>query len=303
MTDQLQLAYLRVGVPDPEALSSFFGDIIGLIPGEPTVDGALTWRNDDRAQRILVARAEGPALERAPGGDATTIGIEAADDAAFVATLRRLAAAGFPAGEIADVAGTGRRVDRLARVAAPWGVDVELVTGLAAAPTPFASSLVPGGFLTDGVGFGHVVFATAEFDSATRFLLDGLGFVQSDWLEMPIGPEATLVVRFFHCNGRHHTIALARAPVDPPQRLHHLMVEANERDDVGAAFDRAFASGLPLPNGLGRHDNDGMFSFYVAGPAGFQVEVGYGGRIVDEHWENRAYDRISAWGHQRVDRP
>ena len=108
-----------------------------------------------------------------------------------------------------------------------------------------------------------------------------------------------LEVRFYHCNERHHTLALARAPFDLPQTLHHVMFETNDRDDVGAAFDRAWASGLPIPNGLGRHDNDGMFSFYVGSPAGFQVEVGHGAKTVSADWDdNRAYDQISAWGHQ-----
>ena len=143
------------------------------------------------------------------------------------------------------------------------------------------------------------MFATPELDEACRFLVDGLGLAQSDWLEMPIAPEMNLEVRFFHCNGRHHTIALARAPFRLPQQLHHLMVEASSRDDVGAAFDRAWATELPIPNGLGRHDNDGMFSFYVSSPAGFAVEVGHGGRVVTDDWDdNRMYDRISKWGHQ-----
>ena len=122
---------------------------------------------------------------------------------------------------------------------------------------------------------------------------------QSDWLEMEIAEGIELEVRFYHCNPRHHTLALAKAPFDLPQTLHHLMVETNHRDDVGAAFDRAWASGLAIPNGLGLHDNDGMFSFYVASPAGFQVEVGHGARIITDDWDdNRRYDRISAWGHQ-----
>ncbi len=42
-----------------------------------------------------------------------------------------------------------------------------------------------------------------------------------------------------------------------------------------------------------------MFSFYVASPAGFQVEVGHGARTITDDWDdNRRYDRISAWGHQ-----
>ena len=64
-------------------------------------------------------------------------------------------------------------------------------------------------------------------------------------------------------------------------------------------IDRAWATDLPIPNGLGRHDNDGMFSFYVASPAGFQVEIGHGAKVIIVGWvQNRRYDRISAWGHQ-----
>jgi hypothetical protein len=97
----------------------------------------------------------------------------------------------------------------------------------------------------------------------------------------------------------HHTIALARAPFNLPQCLHHVMFELNERDDVGAAFDRAWAAELPIPNGLGRHDNDGMFSSYLQTPAGFQIEIGHGAKVITDGWdENRRYDRISAWGHQ-----
>ncbi len=188
-------------------------------------------------------------------------------------------------------------------MAAPWGGSVEIVSGLERGDAPDLPAM-PGGFLTDGVGGGHAVVATTAFDESHDFLVDGLGFGQSDWLEMELGPGMTLEVRFYHCNPRHHTIALARAPFELPQRLHHLMVETRERDDVGAAFDRVWASDLAIPNGLGRHDNDGMFSFYVQSPAGFQVEVGHGARVVGDDWDdNRRYDRISAWGHQPLERP
>ncbi len=163
---------------------------------------------------------------------------------------------------------------------------------------------MPGGFLTEGVGFGHAVFATTAFDESHAFIVDGLGLEQSDWLEMELAPGIVLEVRFYHCNERHHTLALARAPFDLPQVLHHVMFETNDRDDVGAAFDRAWATDLAIPNGLGRHDNDGMFSFYVTSPAGFQVEVGHGARVITDDWDdNRRYDRISSWGHQPLRQP
>ena len=111
-------------------------------------------------------------------------------------------------------------------------------------------------------------------------------------------------MRFYHCNERHHTLALALVPFELPQRLHHIMFETNVRDDVGAAFDRVWATDLAIPNGLGRHDNDGMFSFYLQTPAGFQIEVGYGARVITEGWDqNRPYDAISSWGHQPLRHP
>ncbi len=290
MQRQIELAYLGLEVPDPSVLDAFFGEVIGLVPGEPVGD-ATTWRNDDRAHRVLVRPG--------PADDAVFVGFEAVDDRAFDSTIERLGAAGFAVVEGSGSECAQRKVERLARTDAPWGVEVEIVRGLAPASTPFSSPLVPGGFLTEGVGFGHVVWATLAFDESVRFLTEGLGLVQSDWLEMEIAPDIHLLVRFFHCNERHHTVALARAPFDLPQKLHHLMVEVADRDDVGAAFDRVWATDLAIPNGLGRHDNDGMFSFYVQSPAGFQVEVGHGGRVITDEWDDdRRYDRVSAWGHQ-----
>ena len=288
MRNDLQLAYLGLEVPDPATLSHVFGEVVGLVPGEPLEGGALTWRNDDRAQRVVV--------QAGPANDAAFVGFEVADQGAADAVVDRLAQAGFAA--IDGAAPERRRVEQLTTVVAPWGTPVEIVVGLASAATPFASARMPGGFLTDGVGFGHVVFATTAFDESLRFV-EALGLVQSDWLEMEIAAGFELEVHFFHCNARHHTLALAKAPFELPQALHHLMVETNERDDVGAAFDRAFASDLTITNGLGRHDNDGMFSFYLQTPAGFQVEVGHGARVITDGWQgNRRYDRISAWGHQ-----
>jgi 2,3-dihydroxybiphenyl 1,2-dioxygenase len=281
MKHQIELGYVVIEVPEPGILDPVFADIVGLVPG----DSAHTWRNDARARRVVV--------QAGPANDVVAVGIEAVDDAAFTSTVARIGAT-----EDADAA-AARQVARLARAKAPWGSDVEIVLGLAEAKTAFSSELVPGGFLTEGVGFGHVVLATTAFDESVAFVTDGLGFAQSDWLETELAPGIDLEVRFFHCNPRHHTIALARAPFELPQTLHHVMFEMNERDDVGAAFDRLWASELGIPNGLGRHDNDGMFSFYLQTPAGFQIEVGHGARVITDGWDdNRAYDAISAWGHQ-----
>lgn len=290
MEHQLELGYIVIELPDPDLVTPVLADVVGLIPGDPLASGARSWRNDHRARRVVV--------EEGPANDAVAVGFEAVDAGAFDAIVARLGATGVSVVEDAALA-AAREVDRLARATAPWGAEVELVLGARDADAPFESPLVPGGFLTTDVGFGHAVFATTAFDESVAFLTEGLGFVQSDWIETEIAAGIPLTVRFFHCNARHHTIALAKAPFDLPQTLHHIMFETNERDDVGAAFDRLWATELGIPNGLGRHDNDGMFSFYLQTPAGFQIEVGHGARVVGDDWDDdRQYTEISAWGHQ-----
>jgi biphenyl-2,3-diol 1,2-dioxygenase len=294
----IELAYLGVEVSDLDGLAAVIEGVAGLVPGE-SHDGFSTWRNDDRAQRVIATRG--------PADDAIVIGFEvsSADDAASVA--ERLTRLGYSVTEAGPGESAARRVDGMWKTVAPWGTPVEIVHGLAVAGSDkaFESKLVPGGFKTDGVGFGHCVFLVSDAEEADRFAVEGLGMRQTDWIELTLAPGVVIAGRFYHCNPRHHTLALIAAPGPPPdKKMHHVMFETIERDDVGAAFDRAFAAGHPIPNGLGKHDNDKMFSFYTMTPAGFQVEVGHGAREVGDDWnENRAYDSISQWGHQPVTRP
>jgi len=281
VTHDIELAFVRLEVADRGAFEAFLRDVVGLVPG----DRPHTWRNDDAARRIVV--------DEGPRNDATTIGFATTSGAAFAETARRLH----------DLGVATEETDDTIACTAPWGTRVEVVRSIPAAGTPFASALVPGGFLTRDAGFGHVVFAAPDLDAADRFVTEGLGLRRTDWMENDMG-GFTLEVRFYHCNRRHHTLALAGVPFDAPVKLHHLMVEANDVDDVGAAFDRAWDAGLPIASGLGKHDNDRMFSFYVVTPAGFQLEFGHGARTITEPWAgDRRYDRISVWGHQPVARP
>ncbi len=293
MSHDIEIAYLAVEVPDRTAVDQFLGETIGLVPGDSPPPDTSTWRDDAAVHRVIVT--DGAA------GDAIAVGVEAADAAAFDATVARLAAAGFETQPGTEATCRTRRVAALAHTVAPWGTDVEVVLGLERSAEPFVAPLVPGGFVTSGVGFGHVVFGTVDIDAAHRFVIDGLGMHQSDWIETELAPGIPLEVRFYHCNPRHHSLAIAKLPFEVPTALHHVMFETADVDDTGRAFDRALASGRPIANSLGRHDNDRMFSFYVVSPAGFQVEVGHGARTIGDDWdENRPYSLISRWGHQPI---
>ncbi len=294
MKTELETAYIVIESPDPAAIDHYFGQVVGLMPGDSPAPGTSAWRVDDRAQRVLV--------QAGPRRDAVCIGFEAVDETAFAATLARLQSLDVEtqAGSAADCA--QRRVRKLARVSAPWGVEVEICLGLAAAHTPFTSPPYPDGFVTQGQGFGHFVFTignAAEYDAARRFAIDGLGLKLSDWLRMPVG-NTELHVSFLHCNARHHSMALAFMPMPQvPQRLHHVNFEVRDVPPVGLAFERALQAGVPIANTIGQHDNDSMVSFYSTSPDGWRVEVGATGRTIDDGWTDvREYHRISKWGHQ-----
>jgi 2,3-dihydroxybiphenyl 1,2-dioxygenase len=295
MSTDLELAYLGLELADPDAFGEFLTDVVGLVPGDPTSGGAATWRNDGKVHRLLIS--DGPA------NDASVIGFEASTPDAFQRAVERALHAGATVTEGTVDEMEARRVEELIKLTSPWGMQVEIVRGLASASEPFASPLVPGGFLTAGVGFGHVVFVVDDLEAASEFVTEVVGLSQSDYLEADLG-GLPLNVRFYHCNPRHHSLAIGSVPIQLPQKLHHVMVETIARDNVGTAFDRAWKAGLPIANALGKHDNDKMFSFYVVTPAGFQLEFGYGARTIEEPWtENRRYDRISEWGHQPIASP
>jgi hypothetical protein len=78
------------------------------------------------------------------------------------------------------------------------------------------------------------------------------------------------------------------------------MVEVQDMDDVGLAYDRCVKAGYPMALELGHHPNDRMFSFYVRTPSGFAMEFGWGGIVVDDAtWQVITYDKMSDWGHKR----
>ena len=73
---------------------------------------------------------------------------------------------------------------------------------------------------------------------------------------------------------------------------------------MGRALDRCLEAGVPVTETLGRHTNDGVVSFYMVGPSGFQVEYGWGGIHVDDAtWQVRHMTSASDWGHHVMDVP
>jgi biphenyl-2,3-diol 1,2-dioxygenase len=283
------LGYLGFRVSDPGAWENFAVHVLGLM-SVTSPGGAQRFRNDAHDWRI--------AIQEGSEDDLAYVGFEVRGAGDLEAVRQRLIVAGH---EVIDGDQTRRRergVLGLITTCDPGGLTVEIYYGPTVTnETPFRS---PSGanFVTGDQGLGHIVLAHPDIDAMRSFYTDALGFSLSDIIRMEVAPDFGVDLEFFHCNRRHHTLALV--PVPAAKRLHHFMLETESLDDVGFALDRATATGAGITQTLGRHTNDHMVSFYAATPSGFQVEYGWGAREVDASWRVVRHQKISIWGHKMV---
>ncbi len=154
------------------------------------------------------------------------------------------------------------------------------------------------------MGLGHVVLPATAYDETAAFYTQLLGFRLTDRMRLGAdeGGGGGMRLDFFHCNRRHHSLALIEMP--HPAGLSHLMLEVRDVDEVGYALDRCGRAGVPLSATLGRHTNDEMVSFYMKSPSGFDIEYGFGGLCLDLNLNfdlggvsTSEITAVSHWGH------
>lgn len=290
MTAVSRLGYLGFEVSDVPAWERLLVDVLGLIVAERGPDGSVAFRLDEQARRLVLH----------PGSldDVRYLGFELDGEDALDRLAAELAEAGIRTALADDDVARARRVQRLWLSEDPNGVPIELFCGPEQAEEPFRSALVSSGFVTGAEGLGHVVFSTADAEATERFYCDRLGMRLSDRITADLAPGFPISVTFLHANPRHHSVAFVQLPL--PKHALHFMLEVGAMDDVGRAYDRCLAAGVPIAMSLGVHPNDRMFSFYLRTPSGFEIEFGWGGRKVDDAtWEVTSYDQLSLWGHRR----
>lgn len=279
------LSYLGIEASDVPAWGEYAGQRLGMdVQGESN----LTLRFDDHAARIFV--------NPGPLDDLSFAGFEVASVADLEAIGRRAADAGVAIEEGKPETLRARGVQHLLQLEDPAGLPIELCVG----PTitkPCETPLVASGFVTGRGDFGHIVIGCRELEASRHFYCDLLGFELTDIVRLEIKADLVINIHFLHVNPRHHTVAFAETRM--PKRIDHFMVEVRDEDDVGRAHERCLDAGVPIARSLGRHANDEMFSFYSTSPSGFNVELGCGGRLVDEDtWQVKTHDQMSLWGHR-----
>ena len=282
-----RLEYIGLKVRDPRTWEDFASSVLGLRAHTPRGTGPTHFRMDERHHRLSVQGGE--------ADDLAHLGwhVDGEDDLQAIAD--RLEATGTPVAWASAAEAEARGADRLFRVRDPSGLVTEVVCG--SHPASHASGpAAPERFVTGDLGVGHVAVFAPDPEATIRFHVEGLGLQLSDTIELDLGAAGRGRATFLHAGPRHH--ALAIIPVAGPTHLHHLMLQLRDMDDVGRCHDRCIEQRIPIEMDFGRHTNDEMTSFYMRSPAGFLVEVGCGGRVIDdETWQVEHYDRPSVWGH------
>jgi biphenyl-2,3-diol 1,2-dioxygenase len=292
MASVTQLGYLGLNVSNLAEWERFAAEVLGLQVVDKAADGSFFMRMDENHHRFVVQHGD--------ADDVAFIGWEVADQRALHELADQLRADG-----IAVAAGTGadaqaRGVIELIKFNDPSGIANEAYLGpLMNYERPFHSPRAISGFETGTMGFGHIVLRVDDSAKSLHFYRDVLGMRISDFVDLKLrrGQETKLSLTFMHCNPRHHTLAFGELPMR--KRLLHFMLQVKSMDEVGSTMYLAQDRGITITGSLGRHTNDHMTSFYMRSPSGFEVEYGFGARVVDDAtWKVQRHESGSMWGHR-----
>ena len=283
------LGYVVIDSASPDRWREFGTSALGAALSSEGRD-EIQFRLDGYAYRIVVRTAAEEKFH--------ATGWEVRDAAAFAQLEATFESNGVAFERAPAAEAFERRVGALMRLEDPAQNRLELYHSPILASTRFVSPVGVSEFVTGALGLGHVVLPAPALEETADFYTRLLGFQLTDQMRLGAGEDGAggMRLQFYHCNPRHHSLALMEAP--HPAGLVHLMLEVGSIDEVGMALDRCLHVKAPISATLGRHTNDQMFSFYVKSPSGFDVEVGTGGIQLDVgNVSTSEITSVSDWGH------
>lgn len=282
-----RLVSMHVGVPDPDLLASFYGEI------DLAHDGSGRFASPDGGTQVVV--------DESPFRRLLGIEIGADDEADLQHVVRRAGAQGL---DTVEHDGTVVVTDPTSRVAVtvrpcarlvqepPSIRHVDNAPGDASrrnrrAPGVFAGARAPR-------RLGHVVIGTPDIAATRSFLVDGIGFKVSD--------EIDGVISFLRCSTDHHNVALVHSPVPI---LQHYSWECDDVDHVGHNATTLLRTDPSRDTwGFGRHFIGSNYYWYLADPAGSFIEMYSDMDMIDDddEWETTGrtptgFEHVAnAWG-------
>jgi 2,3-dihydroxybiphenyl 1,2-dioxygenase len=279
-----ELGYVGFGIKDVDAWKFLASEVFGM--EWSAADDRINLRTDSWHRRVTIHPSEEEDLLYA--------GFRVAGPEEFALMQDHLQACNVPfeVGSAADA--QDRSVLELLRLSDPAGVPLEIFHG------PRVDRHLPfrpgrgmfGKFVTGADGLGHIVIRDAGDNKSYRFYSQVLGMRGSIEVVAQMG-DLRLTPTFMDCNQRDHSVAFSPVPIE--KNIHHLMVQVDNIDDVGLAYDLILKHKIPVIATLGRHSNDEMISFYIESPSGFFLEYGFGASAAKGQSE---YNISDAWGHE-----
>lgn len=288
MSGITELGYVRFGVSNLEEWKAFARDILALeVVDAPGDKRAATLRLDYWHYRII--------LEEDGSDDILTAALRVAGREEFKEIQVTLADNNIPF-EVGDAALCAeRQVLAVLSLKDPAGNPLEIFHG------PRIDTHLPfypgrrmhGGYVTESGGLGHMILSHQGLDEVYEFykMLGMRGGVE---YLVPVTKDFTAELLFMHCNERDHTLAFGMPP-NEGKHINHMMLEVDNIDDMYMTYELVKASKYPIAIDIGKHANDHMLSFYMVGPSGFQIEIGYNGRPATHQ---SAYHVGDTYGHK-----
>jgi catechol 2,3-dioxygenase-like lactoylglutathione lyase family enzyme len=291
------IAYVRFGAPDLDAMEKFLGDF-GLV---------VTAREDER----LFARGSDPE----PYAHVTELGAPGfrgvAFEAASAADLARAAKLeGASPVEKIDAPGGGQRV----RFSDPDGFEVEVVHGRellepllvrGASPLNRGSDRPRRGTLqrvpagpAQVKRLGHIVLRVTSYATSNEWYCSRFGFLPSD--HAYLGDPKNVLATFLRCDRGdeyvdHHTF-LCVGSGEPA--FDHAAFEVEDFDAVMAGHDQLAAAGYDHHAGIGRHFLGSQVFDYWKDPWGNVVEHFTDGDLLNASSEAAAHEPSVVLGTQ-----
>lgn len=287
-----QLAYIVFDIT-PDKLPAM-KDIFEKLYQAPVLqgsDGSLKVRLDGRDFRLMLRPGDSDRM--------AAVGWEVEDKAALEKLVAAVEAADLPVARASAEVCAQRSAQEIATFTDPAGFPVELFI-----EQPFEQKADFGFVCGEGdngvFGLGHLVQACGDLQKVLSFYKEVLGFFEVDEIDWK---EVNADLRFLSCNNRHHSLALINEALGlKGGQIDHVMLQAKSLEQVERAYEALDELGVVLSQTLGEHSNDHVRSFYFLTPAGFRMEFGYGGKVVEDRdsWEFAVYPGPSNWGHEPV---
>lgn len=279
-----QLGYLEIETAEGEAWLSLARAIGVEIVETP---GQLAGLRLDAHRHARLHLRQGSA-ERL-----SALGWEASGPEEYRAILQRLEDAGAEPRERPDLE-AARNVQAVAQFVDPDGMPGEVCWGAQTTVRKPFRSPEQVAFVAGAMGVGHVTLSVRSVRATQTFYGATLGLKFTE-----VADVGALKVTFLRAGPRHHSLAITEVP-SGASAVDHIMIEVATLDDLGGMRDRLMMMGHRIERDLGRHPTDGVISMYLATPASFTLEVGWGSIVVDERtWDQDRYLRSQwSWGHR-----